>query len=154
MLTPSHLPASSAFSSLVGLISTKRSNEDIQSELVEILGFEGAGLGLVEELMRPGARDRVVHDSGLLGGKGQGRNGGQGDRLDANGGSSAGAKYLPSARLVVNAHKGKNKKKAIDITEMIGSNEDIARRIHEQLDRPKAMFVEEGAVSGPGRSTR
>jgi hypothetical protein len=61
-----HLPAGSPFTALVGLIGTKRSNEDIQSELVEILGFEGDGLGLVEELMQPGARDRVVEESGLF----------------------------------------------------------------------------------------
>lgn len=59
----------STFSSLIGLISSQRSNEDIQSELVEILGFEGDGLSLVEELLRPGARDLVVQESGLLNGK-------------------------------------------------------------------------------------
>jgi hypothetical protein len=30
---------------------------------------------------------------------------------------------------------------------MIGSSEDIARRIEEQLERPKAMFADEGRVS-------
>lgn len=59
----------STFSSLIGLISSQRSNEDIQSELVEILGFEGDGLSLVEELLQPGARDLVVQESGLLNGK-------------------------------------------------------------------------------------
>lgn len=65
----SHLPVASTFSSLIGLISTQRSNEDIQSELVEILGFEGDGLALVEQLLQPGARDAVVQESGLLNGK-------------------------------------------------------------------------------------
>jgi antiviral helicase SLH1 len=64
-----HLPVSSTFSSLIGLLSSSRSNEEIQSELVEILGFEGEGLQLVEELLRPGARDRVVQESGLVNGK-------------------------------------------------------------------------------------
>ena len=127
-LNTSHLPISSAFSSLIGLLSTKRPSEEIQSELVEILGFEGDGLSLVEELLQLGARDRVVAESGLIAG-------------------SNGNKYLPSSRLMVNAHKGKQKKKAIDITEMIGSSEDIARRIEEQLERPKAMFADEGRVS-------
>ena len=34
----------------------------------------------------------------------------------------------------------------IDITSMIGSNEDIERRIQEQLERPKAMFSDDGRV--------
>lgn len=38
-------------------MTSSRTNDDIQSELVEILGFEGQGLALVEELLRPGARD-------------------------------------------------------------------------------------------------
>lgn len=54
--------------------------------------------------------------------------------------------YLPSARLTLNAAKGRDKKQKIDITGMIGSSEDIERRIQEQLERPKAMFIEEGAV--------
>jgi antiviral helicase SLH1 len=62
-------------------------------------------------------------------------------------GQSAGSRYLPSARLNVNATKGKMKKQAIDLTEMIGSSEDIARRIHAQLDKPKALFHEDGPVS-------
>jgi antiviral helicase SLH1 len=50
-------------------VSSPRSNEEIQSELVEILGFEGDGLALVEELLKPGAREVVVQSSGLLSGK-------------------------------------------------------------------------------------
>jgi len=43
-------------------MSSDRSNDDIQSELVEILGFEGDGLALVEELLRPGVREALMHD--------------------------------------------------------------------------------------------
>lgn len=35
----------------------------------------------------------------------------------------------------------------IDITDVIGTAEDIEQRIQEQLNRPKAMFVEESQVS-------
>lgn len=151
-----HLPASSTFSALIGLISTKRSNEDIQSELVEILGFEGNGLSLVEELLQPGARDRVVEECGLMNVSSSGVGAYvfvpllivQNKKVQANTQSvSAGARYLPSSRLNVNATKGKQKKQAIDLSEMIGSAEDIARRIHEQLDKPKALFHEDGPVS-------
>lgn len=55
--------------------------------------------------------------------------------------------YLPSSRLTFNAAKGREKKQKIDITDMIGSSEDIERRIQEQLERPKAMFSEDGPVS-------
>jgi len=43
-------------------MSSDRSNDDIQSELVEILGFEGDGLALVEELLRPGVREALMSD--------------------------------------------------------------------------------------------
>jgi antiviral helicase SLH1 len=43
-------------------MSSDRSNDDIQSELVEILGFEGDGLALVEELLRPGIREALMSD--------------------------------------------------------------------------------------------
>lgn len=97
----------------------------------------------------------MVAESGLLAGKngrgaGAGFSSGSGSGSGANtppDGGSNGSKYLPSSRLMVNAHRGKQKKKAIDITEMIGSSEDIARRIEEQLERPKAMFADEGRVS-------
>lgn len=87
-------------------------------------------------------------ESGLVSNKnGYGSGSGANTPPDLQGQGANGNKYLPSSRLVVNAHKGKQKKKAIDITEMIGSSEDIARRIEEQLDRPKAMFADEGRVS-------
>jgi antiviral helicase SLH1 len=163
---PRHLPVSSTFSSLIGLLSSSRSNEEIQSELVEILGFEGEGLQLVEELLRPGKRDRVVQDSGLVNGKVREfwRNHAprtlayacvrsrssvtetlQGSKK-ASGTSTPRGQYLPSARLTVNAAKGKEKKQKIDLADMIGSSDDIARRIQEQLERPKAMFSEGGPV--------
>lgn len=56
----SHLPVASSFNSLVELLSSPRSNEEIQLELVEILGFEGAGLQLVEDILKPGTRGPVV----------------------------------------------------------------------------------------------
>ena len=56
----SHLPVASSFSSLVELLSSPRSNEEIQLELVEILGFEGAGLQLVEDILKPGTRGPLV----------------------------------------------------------------------------------------------
>ena len=43
-------------------MSSGRPNADIQSELVEILGFEGQGLQLVEELLRPRARELVMEE--------------------------------------------------------------------------------------------
>jgi len=56
------LPAPSQYLSLTTLMSSERSNDDIQSELVEILGFEGDGLALVEELLRPGVREALIND--------------------------------------------------------------------------------------------
>jgi antiviral helicase SLH1 len=56
------LPAPSQFLSLTTLMSSDRPNDDIQSELVEILGFEGDGLALVEELLRPGVREALMSD--------------------------------------------------------------------------------------------
>lgn len=47
------------------------------------------------------------------------------------------------------ASKGRDKKQKIDITGMIGSAEDIERRLQEQLGRPKAMFSEDGPVRSP-----
>lgn len=43
--------------------------------------------------------------------------------------------------------QNKRRPNKIDITDVIGTPEDIERRIQEQLNRPKAMFVEEGKVS-------
>jgi len=48
-------------------LTSTRTNEDIQSELVEILGFEGQGLQLVEELLQPGAREVFEEDGGKSG---------------------------------------------------------------------------------------
>jgi antiviral helicase SLH1 len=56
------LPAPTQYLSLTTLMSSERSNDDIQSELVEILGFEGDGLALVEELLRPGVREALIND--------------------------------------------------------------------------------------------
>ena len=63
-VTSSHLPTVSTHSYLVSLLISARSNEDIQSELVEILGFEGQGLQLVEELLQPGARKAFAEQVG------------------------------------------------------------------------------------------
>lgn len=49
--------------------------------------------------------------------------------------------------MTVTAAKGKGKKQIIDITDVIGTSTDIERRIQEQLERPKAMFHEDGPVS-------
>jgi antiviral helicase SLH1 len=54
------LPVSSSFDSLASILASSRSNEDIQLELVELLGFEGEGLQLVEEILRHGVRQDVV----------------------------------------------------------------------------------------------
>ena len=71
MLTlSSHLTAPTAVDSLKSLLASSRTNEDIQSELVEILGFEGDGLQLVEETLRPGAREYILsslEDRGIHG---------------------------------------------------------------------------------------
>jgi antiviral helicase SLH1 len=58
----SHLPVASSLDSLVELLSSPRSNEEIQLELVEILGFEGAGLQLVEDILKPGTRSLLVDE--------------------------------------------------------------------------------------------
>lgn len=58
----SHLPTPSTYHSLISLVTSTRTNENIQSELVEILGFQGQGLQLVEELLRPGARAFFLED--------------------------------------------------------------------------------------------
>jgi antiviral helicase SLH1 len=47
-------------------LSSGRTNEDIQSELVEIMGFEGDGLSLVEDLLKPGARELVLKNGGKV----------------------------------------------------------------------------------------
>jgi antiviral helicase SLH1 len=54
--------------------------------------------------------------------------------------------YLPSSRISVTAAKGKEKKQMINITDVIGTNADIERRIQEQLERPKAMFSDDDRV--------
>jgi len=103
----------------VDLLSSPRSDEDIQSELVEILGFEGDGLSLVEDVLRPGNRAALV-------------------AAERRGPAPAGKKKQHKPQ-----HKGR---KMIDITDVIGTPEDIERRIQEQLNRPKAMFVDESQV--------
>ncbi|ORY31658.1 Sec63 Brl domain-domain-containing protein [Naematelia encephala] len=134
----SHLPASTAYNTLIHLLSTSRTNEDIQSELVEILGFEGQGLELVEELLQPGARDTMINCGELESGSST-PNGSR-----ARKGQSSRANYLPSARITLTAAKGREKKQYLDIADIIGSTEDIERRLQEQLERPKAMFSEGG----------
>ena len=42
--------------------------------------------------------------------------------------------------------KPKRKEKRINVTDIIGTNEDIERRLQEQLEGPKAMFVDEERV--------
>jgi antiviral helicase SLH1 len=54
----------------------------------------------------------------------------------------------------VTTAKGKEKKQRIDLSEMIGSSDDIARRIQEQLERTKAMFSEDGPVRRSVRTKR
>ena len=66
----SQLPVASSLESLSSLLASSRSNEDIQLELVEILGFEGARLQLVEELLRPGNRAAVLEELGDTSGDG------------------------------------------------------------------------------------
>ena len=53
----------SSYNHLISLLSSPRPNEEIQSELVEVLGFEGQGLQLVEELLKPGARELMLEFS-------------------------------------------------------------------------------------------
>jgi antiviral helicase SLH1 len=63
---PRHLSIPSTHASLLTLLSSGRTNEDIQSELVEIMGFEGDGLSLVEDLLKPGARELVLKNGGKV----------------------------------------------------------------------------------------
>lgn len=104
-----HLPAP-AFTALIELLASARSDEELQLELVEILGFEGDALELVEAVLRPGVRTSLVS-----------------------------AERAPPP--VRKQKAPKNRK--IDITDVLGTPEDIERRIQEQLSRPKAMFVDE-----------
>ncbi|WVR09583.1 hypothetical protein IAU60_006653 [Kwoniella sp. DSM 27419] len=121
----SHLPIPSTFASLLSLLSGPRSDDEIQSELIEIMGFEGQGLTLVEELLKPGARSWVVNQSSMAGA-----------------GNHTSSSYYGGDRTPARSHKGKDRK--INISDVIGSAEDIERRIQEQLERPKAMFSEDG----------
>ncbi|WWD03969.1 hypothetical protein V865_002029 [Kwoniella europaea PYCC6329] len=125
----SHLPVQSTFTSLIALLSSSKSNDEIQSELIEIMGFEGNGLELVEEILKPGAREVIVDEVGSGGSKSK---------------PQSSPTYLPTNRMSVRAGKGKERKHQIDISDVIGSAEDIERRIQEQLERPKAMFSEDG----------
>ncbi|WRT70052.1 uncharacterized protein IL334_007046 [Kwoniella shivajii] len=116
-----HLPIQSTFTSLISLLSSSRNNDEIQSELIEIMGFEGHGLELVEEILKPGARDMIVDE--------------------VNNESNNNSYH---SRTTIRAGKGKDRKTHINISDVIGSAEDIERRIQEQLERPKAMFSEDG----------
>lgn len=53
--------------------------------------------------------------------------------------------YLPNARMTVKG-KVKDRKKIIDISDIVGSAEDINKRLQEQIEGPKAMFSEDGPV--------
>lgn len=99
---------------LLNLLSSPADDDGIQSELVEILGFEGDGLSLVEQVLRPGVRRALVEAEQ------------QGKRQP----------------------KSKPRKGKIDITDVVGTPEEIERRIQEQLHGPKAMFAEEGKQRG------
>ncbi|OCF34223.1 RNA helicase [Kwoniella heveanensis BCC8398] len=123
-----HLPVTSTFNSLLTLLGSARPNDDIQSELIEIMGFEGEGLTLVEEILKPGIRGWIVDECG------------HGSHPPQTQSSSG---YVPSGSRVTVKGKGKDKK-TINISDVIGSAEDIERRIQEQLERPKAMFSEGG----------
>ncbi|KIR59260.1 RNA helicase [Cryptococcus bacillisporus CA1873] len=129
-----HIPTT--FGSFVNLLSTPRSNDDIQSELIEIMGFEGDALSLIEELLKPGARQNVV-DSCLR------YTPSEQDKNEARPVQTDKPAYLPNARMAVKK-KVKDKKKVIDISDIVGSAEDIKRRLQEQIEGPNAMFSEDG----------
>ncbi|WVQ84529.1 hypothetical protein IAT38_006683 [Cryptococcus sp. DSM 104549] len=129
-----HIPAT--YNSLVNLLSTPRSNDDIQLELIEIMGFEGDGLSLVEELLQPGARDKVVQGSMRSVTARQ-----IGYQPGTKNGRSEKSAYTP-ARMTLKG-KVKDRKHVINLAE-IGSAEDIERRLQEQLEGPKAMFANDG----------
>ncbi|EIW72173.1 hypothetical protein TREMEDRAFT_70643 [Tremella mesenterica DSM 1558] len=116
----------STYNALVALLSSKQSDEDIQSELVEILGFEGDGLSLVEEILKPGVRESLK------------------DKTNGRSGPT----YNPTTRMTLSAQpRGKKeKKKHVDISDIVGSAADIERRLQEQLEKPKPMFSD-----GPAR---
>ncbi|KIR71630.1 RNA helicase [Cryptococcus deuterogattii CA1014] len=129
-----HIPTT--FGSLVNLLSTPRSNDDIQSELIEIMGFEGDALLLIEELLKPGARQHVVNSCLRSTPSEQDKNEARPVQTDK-------PSYLPNARMTVKK-KVKDWKKVIDISDIVGSAEDINRRLQEQIEGPKAMFSEDG----------
>ena len=41
----------------------------------------------------------------------------------------------------------RDKKRQVDISDIIGSAEDIERRLQDQLEQPRAMFSGDGPVS-------
>ncbi|KAK4688426.1 hypothetical protein P7C73_g1686, partial [Tremellales sp. Uapishka_1] len=155
-----HLTTASTYTSLLSLLRSSRSNEDIQLELVELMGFEGDGLSLVEEMLRPGARELFTDEAKewkvgfFMGGEYlEGSRVYLRDRQASKKSSTATASkpstYLPSSRMTVNGKtKGKGKQ-AFDLQDMIGSAKDIERRIQEQLTREKPMFTEEGLKTAP-----
>lgn len=55
----SHL-SPAAYVHLMEVLASGRGDEEIQSDLVEILGFEGEGFALVELVLRPGARRDII----------------------------------------------------------------------------------------------
>ncbi|WVO18470.1 hypothetical protein L204_106187 [Cryptococcus depauperatus] len=130
-----HIP--NTFSSLVNLLSIPRSNDDIQSELIEIMGFEGEALSLVEELLKPGVRDMVVNRCLRPSTNDNSKKDEQPSSINRP------PKYVPNNRMVVKG-KFKDHKKVLDISDIVGSAEDISRRLQEQLEGPKRMFSEGG----------
>ncbi|KAK8853378.1 hypothetical protein IAR55_004082 [Kwoniella newhampshirensis] len=133
----SHLTIPSTYTSLINLLSSGRSNDDIQSELIEILGFEGDALSLIEEILKPGARVMIVRESATASSSSLTHPHSASTVIDKTG-------YLPTARMTVKSGKGKERRQMVNISDVIGSAEDIERRLQEQLERPKAMFSEGG----------
>ncbi|ODN73401.1 hypothetical protein L202_07927 [Cryptococcus amylolentus CBS 6039] len=132
-----HIPTT--FSSLINLLSSPRSNDDIQSELLELMGFEGDALVLIEELLKPGTREQVV--ASCL--RTQGETKKSVGKQEAVTPVSDKPKYVPNTRMVVKG-KFKDKKKVLDISDLVGSAEDISKRLQQQVEGPKAMFSEDG----------
>lgn len=110
-----------------------------------MLGFEGDGLALVEELLRPGVRDAFL-DS-LQGGTRVSWIGNLFVQEDLTLLQQDASRSAPSHTVYARqGFKQKKRDKRINVTDMIGTNEDIERRLQEQLEGPRAMFVEEERV--------
>lgn len=132
---------------MIDLLSSPRSDEDIQSELADILGFAGEGLTLLEEVLKPGVREKLSEELGVV-------------RMIPDVAdfqtqssqpiiSSKRQPYTPASQVVFTTNgpkaqgrKARERGQKVDLSTMIGTREDIQRRLEAQL-QSKPMFADE-----------